>query len=96
MHLLRQDTKSVDDYTKEFYQLIAQNDLSETEEQLVVRYVGGLRQTIQDVLSLYSLWTVSEAYQCAHEVEQQQNSSPVIRNNSNSRPTQPQQPRPTP
>ena len=71
LHSLRQGTRSVDDYTEEFHQLIARNDLSETEEQLVARYLGGLRQTLQDVLSLHSLWTVSEAYQRAFVAEKQ-------------------------
>ncbi|KAH7841544.1 hypothetical protein Vadar_031336 [Vaccinium darrowii] len=34
---LRQNTRSVDDYTDEFYQLVARNDLSETQEQLILR-----------------------------------------------------------
>jgi hypothetical protein len=55
LHMLRQGVKSVDDYTEEFYQLDARNNLSETEEQLVVSYLGGLRQSLQDVLSLHSL-----------------------------------------
>lgn len=62
LHALRQSARSVDDYTEEFYQMVAQIDLSETEEQLVTRYLGGLRQPLQDVLSLHSLWTVFEAY----------------------------------
>ena len=34
---LRQNAKSVDEYTTEFYQLIARNELQETEDQLVGR-----------------------------------------------------------
>eukprot|EP00253_Pinus_taeda_P030488 PITA_30488 len=40
LHSLRHGPRSVDDYTEEFYQLIAWNDLSETEEQMVARYLG--------------------------------------------------------
>ncbi|KAE8702634.1 putative CCCH-type zinc finger family protein [Hibiscus syriacus] len=35
LHTLRQGARSVDDYTEKFYQLVARNDLSETEEQMV-------------------------------------------------------------
>ena len=42
---LRQSSRSVDDYTTEFHQLVARNDLAETDEQLVSRYVGGLRSS---------------------------------------------------
>ncbi|KAE8672984.1 hypothetical protein F3Y22_tig00111832pilonHSYRG00073 [Hibiscus syriacus] len=84
----------VDDYTEEFYQLVAQNDLSETEEQMVTRYLGGLHQPLQDVISLHSLWSVSEAYQRALAVEKQQNRRPMIRSDHNSRPVRPQDSRP--
>ncbi|KAJ0975499.1 hypothetical protein J5N97_017464 [Dioscorea zingiberensis] len=94
LHTLRQGTRSVDEYTEDFYQLIARNDLSETEEQLVARYLGGLRQPLQDVLSLHSLWTVSEAYQRALTVEKQQNRRPPIRSDQSSRTAHPQAPHP--
>ncbi|XP_022853907.1 uncharacterized protein LOC111375334 [Olea europaea var. sylvestris] len=93
LHSLRQGARSVNDYTEEFYQLVARNDLSETEEQMVARYLGGLRQPLQDVLSLHSLWTVSEAYQRALAVEKQQSRKPVIRGEG-SQPVRPQESRP--
>ncbi|GJZ14188.1 putative nucleotidyltransferase, ribonuclease H [Tanacetum coccineum] len=45
---LKQGTKSVEDYTTKFYQLIARNDIQETDDQLVSRYIGGLRVQIMD------------------------------------------------
>ena len=41
---LRQGFKSIDDYTQEFYHLVASNDLGKTEDQKVARYIGKLRQ----------------------------------------------------
>ncbi|GJR45650.1 putative reverse transcriptase domain-containing protein [Tanacetum coccineum] len=41
LQILKQGTKSVEDYTTEFYQLIARNDIQETDDQLVSRYIGG-------------------------------------------------------
>ena len=37
---------SVEDYTMKFYQLLARNEIHETEDQLVARYIGGLRVQI--------------------------------------------------
>lgn len=85
----------MDDYTEEFYQLITRNDLSEMEEQMVVWYLGGLRQALHDALSLHLLWTVSEAYQHAVAVEKQQNRRPVTRNDQSSRSVRPQEAHPT-
>ncbi|KAG2675553.1 hypothetical protein I3760_12G009300 [Carya illinoinensis] len=76
LHTLRQGARSVDDYTKEFYQLVAQNDLSKMKEQMVARYLERLHQPLQDVLSLHSLWNISETYQRALVVEKQQNRRP--------------------
>ncbi|GJZ49192.1 DNA gyrase subunit B, chloroplastic/mitochondrial [Tanacetum coccineum] len=69
---LRQGIRSVEEYTEEFYELVSRNDLLHIEEQLVSRYLGGLRQSIQDVLCLYTFWTVSEVYQRALAVENKQ------------------------
>ncbi|XP_038678354.1 uncharacterized protein LOC119979794 [Tripterygium wilfordii] len=89
---LKQSTRQVDDYTEEFYQLVARNDMNESDEQLVTRYIGGLRLEIQDALSLYTICTVFEAYQRALTVEKQlsrtisrQASCGVDHNASNSR-----------
>ncbi|XP_031394674.1 uncharacterized protein LOC116206072 [Punica granatum] len=49
---LSQGSRSVDDYTNKFYQLVARNELQETEDQLVARYIGGLRVQLQDTRAL--------------------------------------------
>ncbi|KAH7848324.1 hypothetical protein Vadar_001257 [Vaccinium darrowii] len=66
---LRQNSRSVDDYTTEFHQLVARNDLAETEEQLVSRYVGGLLEQFQFTLNMFELFSVSDAYQKALQIE---------------------------
>ncbi|KAD4983107.1 hypothetical protein E3N88_19778 [Mikania micrantha] len=68
---LKQGTKSVDDYTTEFYQLIARNDIQEPEEQLVARYIGGLRVQIMDFVNLFDPLTIPEAHQRALAFERQ-------------------------
>nr|POE91220.1 hypothetical protein CFP56_40462 [Quercus suber] len=61
LHNLKQHG-SVEEYTKAFYQLVVQMDLNESEEQIVARFLSGLKPPIQDALSLHQLWIVSEAY----------------------------------
>lgn len=46
-------------------------DLSETEYQQVARYVGGLKEQIQDHLALKSIWTLSDAVNLAYRVKLQ-------------------------
>ena len=59
----------MDEYTKEFYKLLTRVDLAESEDQLVSRYIGGLRQHIQDSLNPFDLVNMSEAHQRALHLE---------------------------
>ncbi|KAI3760252.1 hypothetical protein L1987_50645 [Smallanthus sonchifolius] len=68
---LKQGSRSVDEYTTEFYHLVARNDIQETDEQLVARYIGGLRVQIMDSVNLFDPLTVTEAYQRALAFEKQ-------------------------
>ncbi|PKI32487.1 hypothetical protein CRG98_047111, partial [Punica granatum] len=69
---LRQSTRSVGEYTNEFYQLVARNELRETEDQLVARYIRGLRVQLHDTINLFDPINVSFAHQRALIVERQQ------------------------
>ncbi|XP_065620600.1 uncharacterized protein LOC136063732 [Quercus suber] len=77
LHNLKQEG-SVEEYTEAFHQLVVRVDLNESEEQMVARYLSGLKPSIQDVLSLQSLWNVSKAYNRALLVEKQQ-TRPALR-----------------
>ena len=67
---LRQGSKTVDDYASEFFTLLSRNTLLETHDQLVSRFIGGLRQQIQNNLLLFNPNSVSEAHQRAILIEQ--------------------------
>ena len=57
--------RSVEDYAIEFYQLISRNEVHETEDQLVARYIGGLRVQIQEIVNLFDPTSVSTEHQMA-------------------------------
>ncbi|CAA7012879.1 unnamed protein product [Microthlaspi erraticum] len=67
---LRQGARSVDDYATDFFSLLARNSLLETEDQLVSRFIGGLRPQIQNTLLQFNPASVSEAHQRAILVDQ--------------------------
>ncbi|CAA7042010.1 unnamed protein product [Microthlaspi erraticum] len=67
---LRQGIKSVDDYASEFFSLLARNNLNETAYQSVSRFIGGLKQQIQNQLLQFNPTSVSEAHQRAVLIEQ--------------------------
>lgn len=68
---LRQGSRSVDDYSTEFYTFLARVDLNESPLQLVSRYIGGLLLQLQDVLNMFDPLTVAEAQQRASQAEKQ-------------------------
>ena len=70
LHNLKQHSNA-EEYIEAFYQLVARVDLNESEEQLVARFLSGLKPPIQDALSLHQLWSVSEAYNRALTFEKQ-------------------------
>ncbi|CAM8947279.1 unnamed protein product [Rhodiola kirilowii] len=68
---LRQGNRSVEEYSGDFYQLLARTDVRVTPMQLVSRYIGGLKLQLQDVLNMFDPATVSEAHQRALQAEKQ-------------------------
>ena len=61
----------MEDYTTKFYQLVARNEIHETEDQLVDRYIGGLRVQIQETVNLFDPISVSATHQRALQIEKQ-------------------------
>ena len=68
---LRQGTRTVDEYATEFFKMINRVEVRDTEDQLVMRFIGGLRQQIQYTLNLFQPQTISEAHQQALTIEAQ-------------------------
>ncbi|GER32739.1 gag-pol polyprotein [Striga asiatica] len=68
---LDEGPRSVNEYTEEIYRLITRVELRETTDQIVSRYIGGLRVPLQDTMNLFSPVSVSDAHQRALLVEQQ-------------------------
>ena len=69
----RQGVQTSEAYTEEFYRLSARNNLPESEDQQIARFVNGLRVAIRDQVSLQTLYSLNEAVTLAKKVESQQN-----------------------
>ena len=50
-------------------QLIARNGVQETEDQLVARYIGGLKEQIAETVNMFDPMSISAAHQRALQVE---------------------------
>jgi len=85
---------SVEEYTREFEQLLIKCDLKEDEEKTLVSYLGGLDERIAHVVELHPYTTLDELSSLAHKVELQkrlkgksETSKPPNRNYPLQRPT---------
>ncbi|XP_026399622.1 uncharacterized protein LOC113295507 [Papaver somniferum] len=75
LHTIRQGTRSVADYSTEFFLLLNRVDIQDSERQLVARFTVGLRQQIQHTINLFHPLTLSEAHQQSLTIEAQTKSS---------------------
>ncbi|XP_056167602.1 uncharacterized protein LOC130138213 [Syzygium oleosum] len=66
---LRQGTRTVDQYTNEFNELVIRNNIQDPEEMLVSKYLNGLQLHIQDALEVLDIWHLGDAHQRALKVE---------------------------
>ncbi|KAG7570392.1 Retrotransposon gag domain [Arabidopsis thaliana x Arabidopsis arenosa] len=71
LHMLRQGEDSVEKYSTQFFLLLTRVDLQDSDQQIVARFVGGLRKNIRDQLNLLNPLTVAEAHQQALTMEAQ-------------------------
>ena len=70
-HNIRQGNRSIEDYSTEFYQMMTRIDIHDSEDQLVARFIAGLRPQLQTMLHQFDPCSISEARQRALLVEQQ-------------------------
>jgi len=73
-HHLTLGKMNLEEYTHEFEKLMIKCDIQETEEQTMVRYLGGLDPRIANMVELQAYTTFNEICVLAHKVEQQRKS----------------------
>jgi hypothetical protein len=73
----RQGARTVQAYIDDFYRLFARNELMETEAQQVARFLGGLRLSIQDKVTMHHIFTLTEAVSLATRVKRQMGRSRI-------------------
>ena len=74
LHHLKQGSKSVEEYTREFEQLLLKCDLREDDAQTMVRYLSGLHESIAHVIELHPYTSLDDLSSLAYKVEQQKKS----------------------
>ena len=83
----RQGTRTVNEYMEEFDRLANRNDLEETKDQRISRFVHGLRVSIRDQVSLQTLYTLNEAVTLSKKIEYQHLRASSKFSNHNSEPS---------
>lgn len=75
LHAIRQGTRSVADYSTEFFLLLNRIEIQDSECQLVARFTSGLRQQIQHTINLFHPLTLSETHNKSLTIKAQTKSS---------------------
>ena len=57
------------EYTTEFLCFSEHNELGESENQKVARYISDLKGSLQEKMGLQTVWTVAEASSLAFKAE---------------------------
>ena len=60
------------DYTHEFEFLMPKCDSKELEPQIIAHYIGGLKESITDIIRLQPHWIFNYVYKLSNNVEKQQ------------------------
>lgn len=72
---LKQGSRSVEEYAEEFSLLLTRTEIFDSEEQLVSRFIRGLRPQLQNAMAQFDPATIAEAHRRAVSFEQQMRSS---------------------
>jgi len=70
---------SVEEYTREFENLLIKCDIQEREDQTIMRYLGGLDPRYSNVVELQQYSTFNDVCLLTHRVEQQKKAKPFNR-----------------
>ena len=65
----KQGTRTVSKYMEEFDRLVNCNDLEETKDQRISRFVHGLRVSMRNQVSLQTQYTLNEAVTLSKKIE---------------------------
>nr|KAJ0213256.1 hypothetical protein LSAT_V11C400206620 [Lactuca sativa] len=82
----KQGNRIIDDYTREFEQLVLRSGIKEKPEQTMALYVGGLNHDIAEKLELQPFWSFEEVYKLSSKIRKCTRNKKVERENPKSFP----------